>query len=65
MKEECECSYCKNKVDEYFCIQCGYNFNECESFYKYDGIILCPKCHPYREKFGTSPVKDCYIQLSQ
>jgi hypothetical protein len=46
MKAGCDCSYCKNKVDEYLCISCGYNFNECESFHKSKGMILCPKCHP-------------------
>jgi hypothetical protein len=46
MKQDCECSYCKNEVNEYFCIKCGYNFNECESFHKFDGITCCPKCHP-------------------
>lgn len=56
MKNDCECFYCKNKVDEYFCIACGYNFNECESFFEYiepkyriaslPGIQMCPKCHP-------------------
>ena len=46
MKQDCECTYCKNQVNEYFCGICGYNFNECESFHEFDGMILCPKCHP-------------------
>ena len=58
MKQNCDCSYCKNNVNEYFCIQCGYNFNECESLFKYDEINPCPKCYPYREKFWMSPVRD-------
>ncbi len=46
MKSDCECSYCKNEVNEYFCVSCGYNFNECESFHKLNGVTYCPKCHP-------------------
>lgn len=46
MKKDCECGYCKNEVDEYFCVSCFYNFNKCQSFHEYDGGTLCPKCHP-------------------
>ncbi len=63
MKPDCECQNCKHKVDEYFCFKCKYNFNECESFFKFDGITLCPKCHPetcetfvYRPKNYPGPV---------
>jgi len=44
MKEDCDCSYCKEKVDEYFCISCLHNFNECESNFQFDGVTYCPKC---------------------
>ncbi len=46
MKKDCQCQYCKNEVNEYFCIRCGFNYNECEVFHYFDGITLCPKCHP-------------------
>lgn len=46
MKKDCECSYCKNEVHEYFCSSCFLNFNECESFHKIDGVTFCPRCHP-------------------
>lgn len=46
MKENCECPYCKKNVNEYFCISCGHNFNECETFVFVDEVCLCPKCHP-------------------
>ena len=51
MKKECECQYCKGEVDEYFCFSCGLNFNECESFHKYDEITLCQKCHDETSTF--------------
>lgn len=50
MKADCECRYCKNGVNEYFCITCGYNFNECESFFYCNGLVFCPKCRPKKEK---------------
>jgi hypothetical protein len=60
MNKDCPCSYCKANVNEYFCISCKYNFNECESFYEFKentqlgmlapGIQLCPKCHPKNSK---------------
>lgn len=50
MKTDCECRYCKAKIDEYFCSSCRHNFNKCESFHEFDGITLCPKCHPENEK---------------
>ena len=53
MKENCGCRYCKEKVNEYFCVSCKYNFNECEVNYFYDGITLCPKCHPKDIKLHT------------
>ncbi len=67
MKENCECSYCKHGVNEYFCVKCFYNFNECEVFHFIDGATLCPKCHPidwnrdimpigYKKKEGISPL---------
>ena len=46
MRENCECNYCKHKIDLYFCISCGYNFNECESAQRSDGLYVCPKCLP-------------------
>ncbi len=56
MNENCECRYCKAKVDEYFCWTCGYNFNKCETFFEgvekirgdlpKFGCALCPKCYP-------------------
>ncbi len=59
MKDNCDCQYCKNNVNEYFCITCKHNFNRCESFYELKentqlgrlqpGIQLCPKCHPLQE----------------
>ena len=61
MKQDCNCKYCKNKVDEYFCISCGYNFNECESNYKHDGVTFCPKCvkSPINEKIIKIRCKCC------
>lgn len=56
MKENCNCKYCLNKVNEYFCINCSNNFNKCECAYEFFhknygdlpemGMALCPKCHP-------------------
>ena len=46
MKKDCGCNSCKNQENEYFCFTCFYNFNECETFHKFDEIVLCPKCHP-------------------
>ncbi len=50
MKEDCDCSFCKEKVDEYFCEKCGLNFNECEVRTFVEGIMLCPKCDPFWKK---------------
>jgi hypothetical protein len=54
MKEGCQCPYCKNNVNERFCITCKYGFNECESIFEAIelhsgdlpkfGYPLCPKC---------------------
>lgn len=54
MNENCKCSYCSNKVNERFCVSCGYNYNSCESIYEVHemhpgdlptfGNPLCPKC---------------------
>lgn len=56
MKNNCNCSYCQEHVNVYFCGPCGYNFNPCEVVFEYFpdeeedlpkfGISLCPKCHP-------------------
>ena len=47
MKKNCDCHYCKQNINEYFCIKCGYNFNECEvKNFNWHDISLCPKCHP-------------------
>ncbi len=46
MKNDCECQYCKNGVNEYFCDSCGLNFNECESLHILNGMTFCPICHP-------------------
>ena len=57
MQENCECQYCKSKVNEYFCSSCGISFNSCESFFEFNedtygdlpcgpGRNLCPICHP-------------------
>ncbi len=55
MREDCECSYCKEKVDEYVCISCGHNFNECESAQRSDKSWVCPKCAPIiRERTWVS-----------
>lgn len=64
MREGCECSYCKAKVNEYFCAKCGYNFNECESFHQFDGMTLCPICHPKDLWCPTKPEKisECTMQ---
>ncbi len=45
----CRCGYCEHRVFEYFCLKCFHSFNECESFYKFEGINLCPICHPKSE----------------
>lgn len=54
MKCDCTCQYCKLKVDEYFCSTCEYNFNECESFNKFDHFVFCPKCHPKKENLDCN-----------
>jgi hypothetical protein len=46
MRKNCECTYCKNNVNAYFCSFCGHNFNPCESFWLFGDNLLCPKCHP-------------------
>lgn len=46
MNDECNCKYCLEKVNAYFCSKCFYNFNECESYYNFNGGHLCPLCHP-------------------
>jgi hypothetical protein len=50
MKENCECPYCKEKINKYFCLSCGYNFNECEVMVFLNQICLCPKCHIIEKK---------------
>jgi len=46
MNRDCECQYCKNNVNEYFCSLCGHNFNECEAYFVFDEYVaLCPKCY--------------------
>ncbi len=35
MKDNCQCDKCKNLVNEYFCMSCGHNYNECESFFQF------------------------------
>jgi hypothetical protein len=65
MRENCECSYCKEKVDEYCCISCGYNFNECESVKKSKECYFCPKCVPIiRERVWVSK-KDMLDQFPE
>lgn len=54
MKENCNCQYCKQKVNEKFCTTCGYSYNACESIYDFNpftfgdlpvyGTPLCPNC---------------------
>lgn len=54
MRENCNCRYCKQKVNERFCTTCGYSYNSCESTYEFIpftygnlpefGSPLCPKC---------------------
>lgn len=51
MKKDCECSYCIKNVNDYFCISCGYNFNECEVIHKFNDLRICPKCHPKVDDF--------------
>ncbi len=46
MKENCECEYCKQGINEFFCSTCLYNFNRCQSKAIYDGMSFCPKCRP-------------------
>jgi len=54
MRYDCECSYCKNQVNEYVCSICLHNFNRCEYYNQFMdvecppglGVPLCPKCHP-------------------
>ncbi len=64
MKKDCECQYCKNNVNEYFCLACGHNFNECETLFEYrDPILdlpntLCPKCYDEKWKPSNSYQKD-------
>ncbi len=63
MKDDCECRYCKAKMNEYFCC-CGNNFNVCEIHWEIVdtapgdlpvfGTPLCPKCHP-RDYEPTHP----------
>ena len=54
MKDNCNCRCCKNNVDEFICIECYYNFNECEVVWEFtetlggnlptSPINLCPRC---------------------
>jgi len=62
MREGCECSYCQENVNEYFCIKCGHNFNECEVFHKFERINLCPVCQP---KDWSLPKKPISLKISQ
>jgi hypothetical protein len=45
MREKCNCLYCKEKIDEYFCSLCFHNFNLCEVEKVFDYMVLCPKCN--------------------
>ena len=47
MKSDCDCSYCKNN-------------NECEVNHWYDGITLCPKCHPKELEYTPSKTNKKY-----
>ena len=58
MKNDCKCQYCKNKVDEYFCTRCLYNYNKCEVNYWCDGLTFCPKCYPKEEDKKVKIIPD-------
>lgn len=70
MKKDCECSCCKNNVNEYFCVRCGFNFNRCEVHKWFHestgdlpsfGIALCPKCHPSDFEENHSQIPEARI----
>jgi hypothetical protein len=71
MKKDCECKYCQNQVNEYFCIYCGFNYNECESYFEYKektdgnlpvlGISLCPNCLP--QEIETNNIRNIFRKL--
>ncbi len=45
---KCECG-CTQKGSEFFCTRCFHNFNKADSFHEFEGMTLCPKCHPKDE----------------
>ncbi len=74
MLENCNCIYCKENVNEYFCSSCFYNYNECESNYVYKdkemgnipsfGHPLCPRCVSIDFKV-TDKLKDNIFRKEQ
>lgn len=65
MKKDCDCRFCKDKINEYFCSSCAYNFNECESFHAFDYIVLCPKCHPENAMIAASLYDWIYCKIQE
>ncbi len=56
MKLDCDCSWCKNEINQYFCGKCRLNFNLCEAHHEAlmtgmkgtspQPVPLCPICNP-------------------
>jgi hypothetical protein len=64
IKKQCKCG-CKQEGTEYFCSTCLHNFNAEDSFHKWLDGYLCPLCHPKKEVFGTSPVKNACWKVDE
>ncbi len=66
MKENCECDFCKHKVNERFCINFLRGYNDCESHFELIdltigdlpafGIPLCPYCVPENWEMSKQPL---------
>jgi hypothetical protein len=66
LRENCDCQYCKHKVNEKFCIDCLRGYNDCESHFELIdlpigdlpifGIPLCPHCLPENWEMNKQPL---------
>jgi hypothetical protein len=55
--KKCDCG-CMENQKEMFCVTCFHNFSEKESFFEYEGINLCPKCHPKNPDYDKIGVNE-------
>ncbi len=49
--KKCKCGCKQSDGKEMFCIACFHNFDSLESFHTFNGIHLCPRCHPKDDKW--------------